>query len=143
MLKRSLVACALALAASPALAETHALIMTISMSLIVSGAVNVYARMNIAGGTRVPPEISWLGGQDLLGFLPLERHQIRHESFRGAVSLDPGGECVSGFHLARGQADGGRYLQVVYIFDPEDVVYVIHARPLTAREKRRFRRRRR
>jgi ribose transport system permease protein len=50
--------------------RVHPLIMTISMSLIVSGAVNVYARMNIAGGTRVPPEISWLGGQDLLGFLP-------------------------------------------------------------------------
>ena len=50
--------------------RVHPLIMTISMSLIVSGAVNVYARMNIAGGTRVPPEITWLGGQDLLGFLP-------------------------------------------------------------------------
>ncbi|HEX7171812.1 MAG TPA: ABC transporter permease [Candidatus Limnocylindria bacterium] len=50
--------------------RVHPLIMTISMSLIVSGAVNVYARMNIAGGTRVPPEISWLGGQDLLGLLP-------------------------------------------------------------------------
>ena len=50
--------------------RVHPLIMTISMSLIVSGAVNVYSRMNIAGGTRVPPEITWLGGQDLLGFLP-------------------------------------------------------------------------
>lgn len=50
--------------------RVHALIMTISMSLVVSGAVNVYARANIAGGTRVPPEITWLGGQSLLGFLP-------------------------------------------------------------------------
>ena len=50
--------------------RVHPLIMTISMSLIVSGAVNVYARMNIAGGTHVPPEIYWLGGEDLLGFLP-------------------------------------------------------------------------
>ena len=44
--------------------------MTISMSLVVSGAVNVYSRANISGGTRVPPEITWLGGQSLLGFLP-------------------------------------------------------------------------
>ena len=50
--------------------RVHPLIMTISMSLIVSGAVNVYARANISGGTRVPPEITWLGGQSLLGFLP-------------------------------------------------------------------------
>ena len=50
--------------------RVHPLIMTISMSLVVSGAVNVYARANIAGGSRVPPEIAWLGGQTLFGFLP-------------------------------------------------------------------------
>jgi ribose transport system permease protein len=50
--------------------RVHPLIMTISMSLVVSGAVNVYARANIVGGTRVPPELSWLGGQTLFGFLP-------------------------------------------------------------------------
>ena len=50
--------------------RVHPLIMTISMSLVVSGAVNVYSRANIAGGTRVPPEITWLGGQSLFGFLP-------------------------------------------------------------------------
>jgi ribose transport system permease protein len=50
--------------------RVHPLIMTISMGLVVSGAVNVYSRANIAGGTRVPPEVSWLGGQSLSGFLP-------------------------------------------------------------------------
>jgi ribose transport system permease protein len=50
--------------------RVHPLILTISMSLVVSGAVNVYSRANIVGGTRVPPEITWLGGQTLLGFLP-------------------------------------------------------------------------
>jgi ribose transport system permease protein len=50
--------------------RVHPLIMTISMGLVVSGAVNVYSRANIAGGTRVPPEITWLGGQSLFGFLP-------------------------------------------------------------------------
>jgi ribose transport system permease protein len=50
--------------------RVHPLIMTISMGLVVSGAVNVYARANITGGTRVPPEIAWFGGQSLFGFLP-------------------------------------------------------------------------
>ena len=50
--------------------RVHPLIMTISMSLVVSGGVNVYARSNITGGTRVPTEITDLGGQSLLGFLP-------------------------------------------------------------------------
>ena len=50
--------------------RVHPLIMTISMSLVVSGAVNVYARSNITGGTRVPEEITDFGGQSLLGFLP-------------------------------------------------------------------------
>ena len=50
--------------------RVHPLIMTISMGLVVSGAVNVYARANITGGTRVPPEITWLGSQSLFGFLP-------------------------------------------------------------------------
>jgi ribose transport system permease protein len=50
--------------------RVHPLIMTISTSLIVSGLVNVYARANITGGTRVPPEITFLGGQTLFGFLP-------------------------------------------------------------------------
>jgi ribose transport system permease protein len=50
--------------------RVHPLIMTLSTSLIVSGLVNVYARANIAGGSRVPPEITYLGGSGLLGFLP-------------------------------------------------------------------------
>ena len=40
---------------------------------------------------------------------------------------------------AVGRGYGGRWLQVIYIFDPEDTVYVIHARPLTDREKKRER----
>jgi uncharacterized DUF497 family protein len=42
---------------------------------------------------------------------------------------------------AVGRGVGGRWLQVIFIFDPEDTVYVIHARPLTDREKKRERRR--
>jgi uncharacterized DUF497 family protein len=45
--------------------------------------------------------------------------------------------------LVMGQRRGGRLLQVVYVLDPDDTVFVIHARPLTAREKSRYRRRKR
>jgi uncharacterized DUF497 family protein len=42
-----------------------------------------------------------------------------------------------------GQAEGGRYLQVLFVHDdPEtDDIYVIHARPLNRREIRQFRKR--
>ncbi len=43
--------------------------------------------------------------------------------------------------LVCGRGRGGRYLQVVYILDPDDTVFVIHARPLADREKKRYRRR--
>ena len=46
-----------------------------------------------------------------------------------------------GRYLVRGQTDAGYWLQVAYIFSPAEVVYVIHARPLTDREKRATRRR--
>jgi uncharacterized DUF497 family protein len=45
--------------------------------------------------------------------------------------------------LVRGQDQAGRCLQVAYLIDPEGTIYVIHARPLTDREKRLLRRRRR
>jgi len=40
----------------------------------------------------------------------------------------------------RGQLPSGEYLQVAFILDPDDTLYVIHARPLTESEKRQFRR---
>lgn len=44
-------------------------------------------------------------------------------------------------YLAWGAAEDGRLLQVVFVIDPDGVVFVIHARPLTESEKRRYRRR--
>ena len=41
--------------------------------------------------------------------------------------------------LAWGRSVGGRLLQVVYVLDEDDEVFVIHARPLTEDEKSRFR----
>ena len=42
--------------------------------------------------------------------------------------------------LVWGRGVGGRLLQVVFVLDDDDAVYVIHARPMTDREKRRYRR---
>ena len=43
--------------------------------------------------------------------------------------------------LVWGKGRGGRFLQVVFVLDEDETIYVIHARPLTDREKRRYRRR--
>jgi len=43
--------------------------------------------------------------------------------------------------LTKGQGISGRFLQVIYITDPDRTVFVIHARPLTEREKKQLRRR--
>jgi uncharacterized DUF497 family protein len=43
--------------------------------------------------------------------------------------------------LVWGRAKSGRILQVVFVLDTLDAVYVIHARDLTEREKSRYRRR--
>jgi uncharacterized DUF497 family protein len=44
-------------------------------------------------------------------------------------------------YLVWGPGSGGRLLQVVFVIDADDTVFVIHARPLTEGEKRRYRRR--
>lgn len=44
--------------------------------------------------------------------------------------------------LVWGRAGGGRILQVVFVLDTLDAVYVIHARELTPREKSLYKRRR-
>ena len=43
--------------------------------------------------------------------------------------------------LVWGQTRSGRYVQVIYLIDVEESIFVIHARPLTDKEKKRFRRR--
>ena len=43
--------------------------------------------------------------------------------------------------LVMGRGQEGRFIQVVYVLDPDDRVFVIHARPLTDKEKHRYRRR--
>jgi uncharacterized DUF497 family protein len=41
-----------------------------------------------------------------------------------------------------GKTSSGRLLQVVFVLDPDETIYVIHARRLTDREKKQYRRRR-
>jgi uncharacterized DUF497 family protein len=43
--------------------------------------------------------------------------------------------------LVMGRGHRDRFLQVIYVLDLDDTVFVIHARPLTDREKKRYRRR--
>jgi len=50
---------------------------------------------------------------------------------------------ADGKYLVCGQGRGGRYMQVIYILDEDGTIYIIHARPMTDREKRRYRRKRR
>lgn len=40
----------------------------------------------------------------------------------------------------RGQGSDGRWLQVVFVVDDDQMIFVIHARPLTDKEKRQCRR---
>ena len=40
-----------------------------------------------------------------------------------------------------GRGSGGRMVQVLFLVDSDGTLYVIHARPLTDRETRRYRRR--
>jgi uncharacterized DUF497 family protein len=46
-----------------------------------------------------------------------------------------------GKYLVIGQTTNGTYVQVIYLIDPDDTIFEIHARPLTDSEKRRYRRR--
>jgi uncharacterized DUF497 family protein len=47
-----------------------------------------------------------------------------------------------GKYLVIGPGRGGRSIQVIYVLDEDGTYYVIHARPISDREKRRYRRRR-
>lgn len=50
-------------------------------------------------------------------------------------------QAGDGKWLVRGPGQRRALIQVVYLTDPDGTVYIIHARPLTDREKRRYRRR--
>ena len=72
-------------------------------------------------------------------------HGVDPEEAEGVVQ-----EAASPWPLFKGDGKflvwgrrGDRPLQVVFILDSDNTTYIIHARPLTEKEKRRFRRRKR
>ena len=75
----------------------------------------------------------------------VDRHGVSKEEaeevIRGARRPYPKYQG-DGRWLVRGQTEKGFYLQVVFIYSPPEVIYVIHARLLTENEKRRLRKRR-
>jgi uncharacterized DUF497 family protein len=74
-----------------------------------------------------------------------EEHIGRHGvSQQEAETVARGGKPLyrgDGKYLVTGRGRGGRWLQVIYLLDEDGSLYVIHARPLRDREKRRQRRR--
>jgi uncharacterized DUF497 family protein len=88
----------------------------------------------------VPQRFRWNGWN----IEHLAKHGVQTEEAEMVVNLAqqpyPTGQ-PDGKYLVIGRGRGGRFLQVIYILDEDRTVYVIHARPLTQREKQRFRRR--
>jgi uncharacterized DUF497 family protein len=70
------------------------------------------------------------------GITPTEAEQVVRSASK------PWPRFERGKWLVWGQSDGGRHLQAVFILDPDDTVFIIHARPLTTKERSAFRRRR-
>jgi hypothetical protein len=50
-------------------------------------------------------------------------------------------EIGHGKFLVMGQDQNGMYLQVIYVADPDETAFVIHAMPLSDHNKKRYRRR--
>ena len=72
-----------------------------------------------------------------------DRHGVEPEDAQYVVRhcLRPWPKAVQlGKFEVFGQTRSGRYLHVVFITDPDDTVFIIHARPMTEPEKRRYRR---
>lgn len=71
-------------------------------------------------------------------------HGITPEEAEGVVrsAKDPYPRYrEDGKWLVWGRGQGGRLVQVVFVLDPDDSIFIIHARLLTARETRRYRKR--
>jgi len=39
--------------------------------------------------------------------------------------------------IVQGRGQGARFMQVIYVLDPDGTTFVIHAMPMTARKRRR------
>ena len=69
-------------------------------------------------------------------------HATRHGVFPAeAESVIRGSSARymgDGKYRVQGRGRGDRFIQVIYIIDPEKTVYIVHARPLTDAEKEQF-----
>jgi len=73
----------------------------------------------------------------------IARHGVAREEAESVVRIarDPFPRKIEEDKwLVWGRGRGGRFLQVIYVLDEDQTIYIIHARPLDDREKRRFRR---
>ena len=69
------------------------------------------------------------------------RHGVTPAEAESLVRRGPARHVGDNEYRVQGRSAGGRLIQAVYVIDPECTIYVIHARPMTANEKRRRRRR--
>lgn len=76
----------------------------------------------------------------------IAKHGVSPEEAEAAVlsARRPFPRFLGDRWLAVGRGIGGRWVQVIYLMDDDDEsAFVIHARPLTDKEKRRYRRQQR
>lgn len=72
------------------------------------------------------------------------RHGVALEEAEAVIEAASGAyprRDADGKWLVRGRGRGGRLLQVIYLMDDDGTIDAIHARPLTQKETKRFRRR--
>jgi uncharacterized DUF497 family protein len=79
------------------------------------------------------PNVDHIGEHNIV---PAEAAYVVNHPFRGYPRA-----MEDEKYLVKGQTAEGQYIQVIYVFDPPGVVYVIHARPMTLKERRALNRR--
>ncbi len=68
------------------------------------------------------------------------RHGVSVDEAENLVRRGPARHVGDNKYLVRGRGAGGRFIQVIYVAEPE-CFYILHARAMTEREKRQLRRR--
>jgi len=69
------------------------------------------------------------------------RHGVTPDEAEQLVRHGPARHVGDNKYRVQGRGAGGRFIQVIYLIDPDGTVYIIHARPMVRSEKRRWRRR--
>lgn len=69
------------------------------------------------------------------------RHGVTRSETESVVRRGPARHVGQNKYRVQGRGAGGRFIQVIYVIDPDGTLYIIHARPMAGKEKRRQRRR--